>query len=597
VSVIDPKAWMVPWSLTVIRFDQHTGDRRRFRHGSLSLRTLPMPLLLQTKTAQAHMGAVVVGSVTRSAIDDVGVHLRGTWLNPEAVPEVNRALALMEVEQANASADLEPDMELSVEEDPNGGRPYIDYLRAKICGVTIVPIAAFDLPSLTPDPNPEASLALTGTTSWRSMPAQPREVEYNADQAFKNILAWADGSEERARSMFLWYDPAAAAGTRDRFRLPIGDVVNGKAALNFHAIYAAAALVSGAHGGLPTVSDEEKGRLRRIISEIYLRLGNLYGDPSLQAPWDKRSGLPDVKSSSLEAIAASAAPIAPPAEWFEDPKLPGPTPSPIIGCDGRFMVHLATHSSCHRALQATTGQCFTPPPSPSGYRRFTDGTVLASDGRIIPVGRIMMDGTHPPLSFSPAMTKEHYDKTSTCAAIAAAGEDDHGIWLAGALVPGTSPEQVAMLRRSPMSGDWRRHGDEGLDLVAVLAVNIAGFPAPYSGAVRSLSVDAGECQSLVASGAPVGDDIPVTTPVETPAAAPEPVTPPEPATASEPVVPAAPAPLVDIDAIAKTVADRADRDLRARHAREERLAVLFALDSADRAKRIEDLTPLSQLGE
>lgn len=584
-DIISPDAWRQGWETIALPFSVFTGDRRWFNPGSVTTRQLPMPLMLQIKTAQAHQGAVVVGSIEGAEIDDRYVKLAGTWLNPDDVPEVRRALALMAARVAKVSPDLEPDLDIRVEDPGDGSKPFVFYNRARIVGLTIVPFSAFDQPGLQPVFGAgidEMALALTGTTSWRSMPAQPREVQYNADKAFRNILAWADGNDTRARSMFLWYDPAAAEGTRDRFRLPIGDVVEGKPALNFHAIYAAAALVSGAHGGLPTITDEEKGRLRRTISEIYQRLGGLYGDPALAAPWDKRAKLPDVKAADLEAVAASAAPIAPPDTWFTDPKLPGPVPSPIVTCDGRVMVHLATHNSCHRAVQQATGQCFTPPPSPSGYRRFMDGTVVTASGRTIPVGRITIGGTHPGLGLTAAAAREHYDNTSTCVAVVAAGVDEHGIWLSGSLVPEATPEQVAALRRSPISGDWRRHGPEGLDLIAALAVNTAGFPAPFHGQVRHLSVSDGDCATLVASASPTGDDEPM--PDDEPITT-QSVTEPDP---GQPALDPGP---VDVEAMANQVADV----ILARQHRDARLADLFAIGDMRRAQRLEQLEPVEAL--
>lgn len=586
MSIIDANAWRTRWETVAMPLDRFTGDRRWFDSGAVTTRNLPMSLMLQIQTAQAHTGAVVVGSVDEAEITDSMVVLRGSWLNPDAVPEVNRALALMIGRVAKVSPDLEPDLEVQVEDAQDGGRPFVFYRRAKIAGLTIVPISAFDQPGLYPVLDEYAddsatALALTGTTSWRSMPAQPREVEYNADKAFTNILNWADGNDARARSMFLWYDPNGAEGTRDRFRLPIGDVVNGRPALNFHAVYAAAALVSGAHGGLPTVSDEERGRLRRTISEIYSRLSGLFSDPNLVAPWDKRKDLPDVKATGLNAIAASAAPIAPPAAWFTDPKLPGPTPSPVISPDGRVMVHLATHDSCHRAVQLATGACFNPPSSPSGYARFMDGTVLTAEGTTVPVGRITIGGFHPSLGLTAAAAREHYDTSTNCVAIVAAGEDEHGIWLSGSLVPEATAEQVASLRRSPISGDWRRHGAEGLDLIAALAVNTAGFPAPWRGAVRHLSVDAdSNCAALVASAAPgeeeetMPDEQP--TPVEQAPEAPQ-VGSPEFTAAVQ-------------AAVAQSLADQAQRELRT-----ERLATMVAARDFERAGRIGGLQPVAAL--
>lgn len=570
--------WKIPWETDLIPLETFTGDRRWFSQDGVTSRALPMPLCLQVKTDQGHRGSVTVGVTEWIKAGETMIRAGGSWLNPTGVPEVLRALELCRNGVAKVSADLEPDMEITVEEPESPGeRPFIYCHRAKICGVTIVPIGAFDLPGIQMSFGiPEyASLAITGTTSWRSMPAQPREIEYNADEAFKRILAWADGNDARARSMFLWFDPQAAEGARDRFRLPIGDIVEGRPALNFHAIYAAAALISGAHGGLPTVSNEERGRLRRTISEIYKRLASLYGDPELAAPWDKRAKMPDVSATGLEAVAASAAPVAPPDDWFTDPKLPGPTPSPIVTPDGRVMVHLATHGSCHRGIQQMSGQCFTPPPSPSKYLRFMDGSVVTASGRTVPVGRITADTSHAPIPLAAKTAKDHYDNTGSCVAIVAAGEDEYGIWLSGALVSEATPQRVAMLRRSPISGDWRRHGAEGLDLVAALCVNVAGYPAPYLGAVRTLSVDQGECQTLVASGPPVGDDVSMSDAPDIQPKEPVQRDEPSPVTATPGVDAATSGP--DVAAIVEAAVARAVADVRQRENLGERLATMLAM--------------------
>jgi hypothetical protein len=81
------------------------------------------------------------------------------------------------------------------------------------------------------------------------------------------------------------------------------------------------------------------------------------------------------------------------------------------------------------------------------------------------------------------------------AADVTAGEDDFGIWVAGALRPGLRAEDVRALMASDVSGDWRRIGGS-LELVAVLAVNVPGFPKirvkESLGLVASLSLPAYE---------------------------------------------------------------------------------------------------------
>ena len=85
-----------------------------------------------------------------------------------------------------------------------------------------------------------------------------------------------------------------------------------------------------------------------------------------------------------------------------------------------------------------------------------------------------------------------------------AGEDEIGIWVAGAVRPGTTDEQIRTLRAAKLSGDWREIGGS-LEMVGVLAVNVPGFPIPKP----ALAASAGHQTALVAAGI-----VPEQTPVE-----------------------------------------------------------------------------------
>ena len=195
------------------------------------------------------------------------------------------------------------------------------------------------------------------------------------------------------------------------------------------------------------------------------------------------------------ALAASARPVpsAPPREWFTDPHLSGPTPLTVTD-DGRVYGHIALWGMCHLG-HATAGKCITPPHSSSGYQWFHTGAIHTSDHIELAVGHLTLDTRHASLTASPAATLAHYEDTGLVAADVRAGEDGYGLWVAGAARPGLSQEKLRALRAAPMSGDWRRIG-ASQELVAVLAVNVPGFPVPRPAGL----VAGGQLQSLVASG-------------------------------------------------------------------------------------------------
>jgi hypothetical protein len=188
-------------------------------------------------------------------------------------------------------------------------------------------------------------------------------------------------------------------------------------------------------------------------------------------------------------LVAGAAPIRPPKTWMTDPKLDGPTPLTITS-DGRVYGHIATWDTEHIGLPNGT----RPPRSASGYKFFRTGVLTTEEGDDVPVGQLTLAGGHAPLRADAAAAVKHYDDTASAIADVAAGEDIHGIWVAGALRPGVSDEEIRALRASAPSGDWRVINGR-LELVAVCQVNVPGFP------VARAMVASGEIASLVAAGA------------------------------------------------------------------------------------------------
>lgn len=193
-----------------------------------------------------------------------------------------------------------------------------------------------------------------------------------------------------------------------------------------------------------------------------------------------------IEEYDMDALVASAAGDALPRAWFDDPKLTGPTPLTVMD-DGRVFGHLATWKNCHIGFP---GQCVTAPKSRAQYAYFHTGEVV-TDGGPVSVGRVTIGTGHANTRYGFQAAVEHYDHTGHQAAVVRAGEDKFGIWVAGAALPGTD---VAELRRSPLSGDWRRIGGN-LELVGALAVNTPGFPIP-----RAMTAS-GEPLALVAAGA------------------------------------------------------------------------------------------------
>ena len=178
------------------------------------------------------------------------------------------------------------------------------------------------------------------------------------------------------------------------------------------------------------------------------------------------------------------------SHWFSDPSLEGPTPVTVTE-DGRVFGHLALWDSHHVGMP---GRRVNPPRSRSGYASFHQSTVVTERGRVA-VGRLTVGGGHASARAGVRAAAEHYDETGTCWAFVRAGEDEHGIWVAGEVNHDADPVKVREGAQAPLSGDWRRVG-AGLELVAALSVSTPGFPVR-----RESTNSVGEEYALVAAAA------------------------------------------------------------------------------------------------
>lgn len=468
---VDPRGETITlWSSLLAPVGVETGDGRRFAVDALSHRDLPIPLRWHREDEGGHKKVVVVGTIDDVEYRADGVYGSGVLFNPDPkqmprlAEDVAEVRLLLEKKAIGPSVDLD-DMEYSVEEtmaaEPGGNnaRPKVDVTKGRISAATLVQIPAFS----------------------ETRGVEMREVDPIAYAATRAVLQASAASYEEVVSVPGWSVEMALDGADDpdlaHFVFawsndvglgyyPIRRMEDGRPVVVREAVeFALRALDYGVPEAIP---ESEHGILRSRL-QGYLGL--------------------DIEKAKEETLVASAAPVAPPAGWFVNPELDAPTPL-TIDKDGRVFGHLATWRTCHTGF----GSCVKAPKSRANYAYFHTGEVITQEGESIPVGRLTLGGGHADtrLGFRAAM--EHYDNAGACVAIARAGEDKHGIWLAGALTPETDELKAAALRRHPPSGDWRNVGGN-LELIGALAVNTPGFPVPRA------VVAGGQPQTLVAAGA------------------------------------------------------------------------------------------------
>lgn len=193
-------------------------------------------------------------------------------------------------------------------------------------------------------------------------------------------------------------------------------------------------------------------------------------------------------------------PLNPPIEWFSPPSDIPTDKRFVIEPDGKVFGYVALWNTCHAGLSG----CTRPPKgSPTSYEYAHQGETLTAGGEIIRTAVIAGGTGHAPIEQNSLLVPEFYENTGTQLMRVRYGEDDNGLWFAGALWPDVNDLDVARIRASSVSGDWRWHAawrhtaSGGYDFAGACLVNIPGYPMPTAGG--HVGGRAGQMKAIAAS--------------------------------------------------------------------------------------------------
>lgn len=121
---------------------------------------------------------------------------------------------------------------------------------------------------------------------FQDLPLADPETAWDSDMAVDRVRKWASGGTGNKEDMnwgqyqkaFLWYD-REAQDSFSAYKLPIADVIEGKLTAVPRAIFAAAAAIQGARGGV-NLPDEDIAKIKNHLNKYYEKMGRT-------APWDK----------------------------------------------------------------------------------------------------------------------------------------------------------------------------------------------------------------------------------------------------------------------------------------------------------------------
>lgn len=148
--------------------------------------------------------------------------------------------------------------------------------------------------------------------------------------------------------------------------------------------------------------------------------------------------------------------LAPPGEWFvEFPDWFGEIETGKVWVDSQGRVAGRTYRSGACLLDGNADECWTPPPSPTGYEAFHQGAQPTRTGAVVPVGVIGGKADHAPLHLSFDQAARYYQNTGAQLMTGRAFDAPEGGYFLGAILPHLTVADVAMIRRSGLSCDWR----------------------------------------------------------------------------------------------------------------------------------------------
>jgi hypothetical protein len=202
------------------------------------------------------------------------------------------------------------------------------------------------------------------------------------------------------------------------------------------------------------------------------------------------SGCAPCDAAALTASAAptenGVAPTYPPASWFSRQPMhdqpmerhvyigrnPDGTPT------GQVYGRVAWWDACHTGVGDAC--VMAPRLGENGYRGFhTRGSVYTAEGEELGVGILTHGGGHANIHLGVTPALAHYDTAGAAYVKCRVGEDEDGIWFAGAFRPQITREQIEDFAAFPVSGDWRADaGDRDVRFIAAVSVNTPGFQPP-----------------------------------------------------------------------------------------------------------------------
>ena len=139
-----------------------------------------------------------------------------------------------------------------------------------------------------------ATLAVKEATDFGDLPLYDRDYSWSSGAAIGRVRKWAssDGSGDKEKidwpkysKAFFWYDPDDDESFGG-FKLPFADITEDKLNAVPRGIFAVAAALQGARGGVD-ISEVDQDHIKDVVDRYYAKMREAFDDESIIVPWAK----------------------------------------------------------------------------------------------------------------------------------------------------------------------------------------------------------------------------------------------------------------------------------------------------------------------
>ena len=138
------------------------------------------------------------------------------------------------------------------------------------------------------------TLMVKTATDFVDLELYDRDYRWDSSQALKRVRKWASSDNsgdsetidwEKYKRAFLWYDPDDDSSFQG-FKLPYADITEQKLYAVPRAIFAVAAVLQGARGGVE-ISPQDQDHVKDVVDRWYSTMRDKFDDDTIQPPWTK----------------------------------------------------------------------------------------------------------------------------------------------------------------------------------------------------------------------------------------------------------------------------------------------------------------------